>query len=204
VPGKTAHFAPYDLSELIIEVELRGPTLRLSDPPLKAERIPIDYLVKEEFKDLPAPVIRSHHLSFEAFCKSVSNIFKVDFDENRDEFGWVFSSPYATMPQTFASANSELTWQNALGVMRNATSIADRPSALKIFLFSPAPKESAFRRSRRAPDQQSTRKPLPNEPPTSTPDALEPVDLDQPPTEGTLTWHMSDIPLCSVCFKTKH
>ena len=140
-----AGFAPYDLSDLILQIDLYSPAQELSDAPSQTCQIPIELMLKSEFKDLHASMIRSYHLSFQKFCDLVARTCGVTFNSKRDELGWTHSSPNATEPERFLSASSELTWQNALGVMQNTTSIGDRPSVLKIILFSPSRKEPVAR-----------------------------------------------------------
>ena len=108
-------------------------------------------LLKPEFIDLPTDRIRAPHISFDSFCRKVEKASNIKFDAARDELGWVQEPLGPGDKQEYLAISSELTFQNALGMMRLTTSQSEPPQALILHLWSPAPKEPIFRRSRRAP-----------------------------------------------------
>ena len=107
-------------------------------------------LLKPEFIDLPTDRIRAPHISFDSFCRKVEKAFNVKFDAVRDELGWVQEPLGPGGKQEYLAISSELLFQNALGVMRLSTAQSEPPQALILHLWSPAPREPIFRRSRRA------------------------------------------------------
>lgn len=111
-------------------------------------------LLKPEFVDLPTHRIQAHHLSFDSFCRKVKKSSNIRFDAARDELGWVQKPQRQGEEQQHIGISSELTFQNALGVMRLTTTQSETPQELILHLWSPAPKEPVFKRSRRAHDPE--------------------------------------------------
>jgi hypothetical protein len=108
-------------------------------------------LLKPAFIDLPTDHIRAHHISFDSFCRKVERASNTKFDAARDELGWVQEPQRPEEKQQYWGISCELTFQNALGMMQLSTTQSEPPQALTLYLWSPAPKEPIFRRSRRAP-----------------------------------------------------
>ena len=108
-------------------------------------------LLKPEFINLPTDHIRAHHISFDLFCRKVEKASNIRLDAARDELGWVQEPRRPDEKQQYWGISNELTFQNALGVLQLYTTQSELPQALIFYLWSPAPKEPIFRRSRRAP-----------------------------------------------------
>jgi hypothetical protein len=108
-------------------------------------------LLKPEFIDLPTDRIRAPHISFDSFCRKVEKASNIRFDGARDELGWVQEPQRPDEKQQHWGVSCELTFQNALGMMRLSTTQSEPPQAITLCLWSPAPKEPIFRRSHRAP-----------------------------------------------------
>jgi len=132
-------------------------------------------LLKPEFIDLPTDHIRAHHISFDSFCRKVEKASNIRFDAARDELGWVQEPRRPDEKQQYWGISNELTFQNALGVLQLYTTQSELPQALILHLWSPAPKEPKFRRSRRAPLPEGR----------SVSDGLESEDNAQQPTGST-------------------
>ena len=148
---------PHYLADLILQVEVRGPDQGLSDDPTYKVLIASENLRKDTAKGIERDLIRSHHISFEAFCRRVEKISNVKFDPVRDEMAWIDqSSSPGTHPRYAIITNEEL-FQNAVGVMVNRTTITEPLPRLTFHIFSPAPREAVFRRSRRAADTLTIR-----------------------------------------------
>jgi hypothetical protein len=142
---------PYPLAKLLLAVEIRTQEQGLTDHPAMRREFSITGLLKSEFIDLPTDCIRAPHISFDSFCRRVEKASNIKFDAARDELGWVQEPLEPGDKQEYLAISSELLFQNALGMMRLMTSQSEPPQVLILYLWSPAPKEPIFRRSRRAP-----------------------------------------------------
>ena len=166
---------PYPLAKLLLIVEIRTQEQGLTDRPAMRREFPITGLLKSEFIDLPTDRIRAPHISFDSFCWKIEKASNIKFDAARDELGWVQEPLGPGDKQQYCAISCELTFQNALGMMRLSTTQTEPPQALIIHLWSPAPRESIFRRSRREP--------LPRGRPVS--DGLESEANSQQPSGST-------------------
>jgi hypothetical protein len=142
---------PYPLAKLLLVVEIRTQEQGLTDRPAMRREFSITGLLKSEFIDLPTDRIRAPHISFDLFCRKIEKASNIKFDAARDELGWVQELLGLGDKQQHCAISCELTFQNALGMMRLSTTQTEPPQALIIHLWSPAPRESIFRRSRREP-----------------------------------------------------
>jgi hypothetical protein len=135
-------------------------------------------LLKPEFVDLPTDRIRAHHISFDSFCRKVEKASNIKFDAARDQLGWVQEPQRSDEKQQHWVISSELLFQNALGMMQLSTTQSEPPQALILHLWSPAPREPMFRRSRRAsvPGER-----LIGDGPESEANSQQPSDSTTPP-----------------------
>ena len=148
---------PHHLADLILQVEVREPNQGLSDDPIHKVLIAPENLRKDSAKGIERDLIRSHHISFEAFCRRVKKISNVDFDPVRDEMAWIDNgSRPNTHPKYVIITNEEL-FQNAVGVMVNRTIITKPLLRLIFYVFSPTPREAVFCCLRRAADSLAIR-----------------------------------------------
>jgi hypothetical protein len=141
---------PYPLAKLLLIVETRTQDQGLTDHPVMTREFSITGLLKPEFIDLPTDRIRAPHISFDSFCRKVEKAFNIKFDVARDELGWIQEPQRPDEKQQHWVISSELLFQNALGMMQLSTTQSEPPQALILHLWSPAPREPIFCRSRRA------------------------------------------------------
>jgi hypothetical protein len=142
---------PYPLAKLLLIVEIRTQEQGITDHPAMKREFSITGLLKPDFIDLLTDRIRPPHISFDSFCRKVEKASNIKFDAARDELGWVQEPQRPDKKQQYWAISCELTFQNALGMMQLSTTQSEPPQALILHLWSPAPKEPIFRRSRRAP-----------------------------------------------------
>jgi len=110
-------------------------------------------LLKPEFIHLPTDQIHASLLSFESLLRRIEKGSGIKFDADRDELGWV-EEAQELGPKQLRTIVNELTFHNAVGVTQLLTTQSKPPQEIIFYLWSPAPKEPNFRRSRRAPDPQ--------------------------------------------------
>ena len=111
-------------------------------------------LLKDKFEGLDTEEISNHHLSFDAFRRVVERVSRVQFDPIRDELGWVEILPSGENRHNLIY--DELSFQNALGVMQNHTTIATDPQPLLFFLSSPSRKQKSVPHHTGAPTSPGT------------------------------------------------
>ncbi len=107
-------------------------------------------MLKPETIDISNDCIHACHVSFDLFCQRLERTTGIKFDPARDEFGWVQEPRRPDGIRQYWGISSELTFQNALGMLRLYTTQSGPPHPLVLHIWSPAPKEPIFRRSRRA------------------------------------------------------
>ncbi len=134
-------------------MEVRTPQQGLEDDPVTRIPLSITGLLKPEFRDLPTDRIHASLLSFETLLRRIERGSAISFDAARDELGWVEDAPELG-PKQFRRIVNEITFHNAIGVTQLLTTQSKPLQEIMLYLWSPAPKESVFRRSRRAPESR--------------------------------------------------
>jgi len=142
----------------MIRIDVRLFKEGLSDKPTKSQKVPLTMLLKEKFGDqIDLEELSSLHLSFEKFCEFVHKISGVEFNSKKCEMGWV--SVLLNGENRYNEICDELDWQNAVGVMYNATSEDQDTEPFLIHFWSPRMKEPSFRRSARVQSPGSRQSP---------------------------------------------
>ena len=148
-------FLPWPLFDLNLRIEVRdGRTQGLSDHPNTTLDICLQMLLHARFKEIDLSNGRSHHLSFESFKRILSTSYlSIDLDLNNNELGWAYQSQLPDRTPQYLPILDESTFQNAIGVMRNQTSMQNpaTTSVLTLHIFARRHKEGFFRRGQRAP-----------------------------------------------------
>lgn len=127
---------PRPLTDLMIQVGLRQSSQGLADSAISTTLIPPSTLLREKFKSMATKDIRCHHLSWEALCIIVRQDFSINFDPCKDELGWVQAPPQPDIAEKFITITDELTFQNAIGVLYNA-SLLEPTLLISLYLWSP-------------------------------------------------------------------
>jgi len=135
----------------VIRVELRRSSQGLTDPATNITLFTPSTVLKEQFKSMPTKAVRSHHLSWEALCTTVTQDFSIDFDPCKDELGWVQVPPRPDLAQKYITITDELTFHNAIGVLYNALQLEPAP-LITIYLWSPKRTDTVLRQPRRTTD----------------------------------------------------
>lgn len=138
------------MDDLIFRVEIRGPQHSLNDTPATSSRIFASAILKDEFKLLPTAQIRSHHLSFERFRELINLQTELTFNVATDEMGYVQFPNRPDNKQQWGLVQDELSFQNAIAVMRNNTVLGMAMEDHMFYLFSPKPQKSLFKHPKRA------------------------------------------------------
>ncbi len=153
-PHESADRLPsYPLTRLSLLVEVRTQQQVLEDDPVTRIPLSITGLLKPEFQDLPTDRIHASLLSFEMLLRRIEKGIAIRFDNASDELGWV-EETLELGPKQFRRIVNKITFHNAVGVTQLLTTQSKLPQEIRFYLWSPAPKESIFKRSRRAPDSR--------------------------------------------------
>ncbi len=116
---------PHSITLLPLHVQVHTEMQGLDEPVSKIVRLYASMLLKDKFEGLDTEEISNHHLSFDAFRRVVERVSRVQFDPIRDKLGWVEILP--SRENRHNLIYDELSFQNALGVMQNHTTIATDP-----------------------------------------------------------------------------
>lgn len=141
---------PCLLEDLIFRIEFRGPRHQLTDDPAASARVYASALLKDCFQDLPTRNIKPPHLSWEKFQNIITRDTLLSFDMATSVMGYRQIPDRPGQSQQWGLVQDELSFHNAVAVMRNNTVSGTAVEEQVFYLFSPKPSQSPFGRQREA------------------------------------------------------
>jgi hypothetical protein len=130
------------LNDVLLHVQIRGPTDFLGDPPITEFYTTLDSVVKDAFVSIPSEQLRAHHVDWRKFLLALQKHVAFQFDESRDLMGCIRDPGTSVAGARFIPIVEEVTFHNALSILQ-ARSLRDTTD-LQIHIFSPRPAVVSF------------------------------------------------------------
>ncbi len=119
--------------------------------------------------------IRPDHLSWQKFLQKIEQKFKIAFSPETCKLGWICPAPAIGLSDGCFSIGDEVSFHNAIGILRSTSSNAQRVAKVTLYLWSLKPQESIFHHSSHTTLPSSNREPAAASRVSSPPSSQEPV-----------------------------
>jgi hypothetical protein len=128
--------------DISINIELRNGTAKgLNDPPDAAHFIALGLVFRDTQAGVDLRALNCQYLSYAKFVGAVSEFFKIPVDEDAVEFGYVHQAPVPNARPYYLAIHNDMTFQNAVAVLRNAKKFTPSTFIISspLFCFTPKP-----------------------------------------------------------------